>query len=83
VPVWVGGLAVFLPVWVCGLAVVVASSFKTQKTQANAGPTHDTQPVFCWSAHSGDPHYGHPTCYNFETVTMAPFEFSPPQSPAE
>ena len=50
--------------------------YKTLKTQANAGPTHDTQPVFCWSPASKDPHYGHPTCFNFTTTEMVPHQFA-------
>jgi hypothetical protein len=48
------------------------------KSFANCGPTHEKgqQPVFCWTKkfdHS--PHHGHPSCYAFQTVEMAPRTF--------
>jgi len=49
--------------------------YKTLKAQTNAGPTHDQQPVFCWSPNSREPHFGHPTCFNFTTTEMQPHSF--------
>lgn len=41
---------------------------------AEIGPTHDQQPVFCWSHHplSDTPHHGHPDCYNAGPVDIRP-----------
>lgn len=49
--------------------------YKSLKAQANAGPTHDQQPVFCWKKLDLTPHHGHPECFNFSTTVMAPHVF--------
>jgi hypothetical protein len=41
---------------------------------AQFGPTHDQQPVFCWSNHPATttPHFGHPDCFAFGSVQISP-----------
>ena len=51
------------------------AGYKTLKTHANAGPTHDQQPVFCWPKFSRHAHHGHPECFNFTTTEMVPRKF--------
>eukprot|EP00040_Diaphanoeca_grandis_P019558 m.103276 g.103276 ORF g.103276 m.103276 type:complete len:548 (-) comp27487_c0_seq1:126-1769(-) len=47
-----------------------------QNTYAQMGPTHDQQPIFCWSPMTVKPHHGHPKCFNYSTVEIAPIMFT-------
>lgn len=39
---------------------------------ANAGPTHDEQPVFCWSSSAfTDPHNLHPDCFKYNWTSIS------------
>lgn len=52
--------------------------FRMLQCQAVSGPTHDTQPVFRWTADNGLdifpgwPHIGMPDIFNFDWVQMSP-----------
>ena len=40
---------------------------------AQAGPTKDEQPVFCWNTtHFPNPHHMHPDCFNHSWAALAP-----------
>ena len=48
-----------------------ATLARTGATHAQAGPTHDNQPIFCWSHHHRvPPHNLQSDCWNFTTVRL-------------
>jgi len=54
-------------------AASAGASSNTLAVWAEAGPTHDEQAPFCWSATSfKDPHLMHPNCFNFSWQQLAP-----------
>lgn len=54
--------------------VTSSSMLALRKVEAVSGPTHDDQPVFCWStaptAVQQEPHLGQPDCFNFDWVVV-------------
>lgn len=58
------------------------SNQNRHKVFAEAGPTHDDQPVFCWSKNrvpvsQPPPHHLHPDCFNFTFETITPVHLTP------